>query len=61
MRVACLYDVHGNLPALEAALADARETRVDRIIVGNDVLPGPMPRDCLDLLYVLDLPVEFGK
>ena len=59
MRVACLYDVHANLPALEAALADVREARVDRIVVGGDVLPGPMPRECLDLLYSLDVPVEY--
>ncbi len=59
MRVACLYDVHANLPALEAALADVREARVDRLVVGGDVLPGPMPRQCLDLLYSLDIPVEY--
>ena len=27
MRVACLYDIHGNLPALEAVLADVRDAR----------------------------------
>jgi predicted phosphodiesterase len=59
MRVACLYDIHGNLPALEAVLADVHEARVDRIVVGGDVLPGPMPRECLDLLYSLDVPAEF--
>jgi putative phosphoesterase len=36
--VGLLYDVHGNLPALEAVLADARETAVDRWIVGGDVV-----------------------
>ena len=59
MRVACLYDIHGNLPALEAVLADVREARVDRIVVGGDALPGPMPRETLDLLYALDLPADF--
>jgi predicted phosphodiesterase len=59
MRVACLYDIHGNLPALEAVLADVREARPDRILVGGDVLPGPMPRECLDLLGSLDTPVDF--
>ena len=59
MRVACLYDIHANLPALEAVLADVRDARVDRIVVGGDLLPGPMPRECLDLLYSLDIPVEF--
>jgi predicted phosphodiesterase len=59
MRVACLYDIHGNLPALEAVLADVREARVDRIVIGGDVLPGPMPRESLDLLYSLDIPAHF--
>ena len=59
MGVACLFDIHGNLPALEAVLADVRATRADRIVVGGDVLPGPMPRECLDLLSALDLPCDY--
>jgi predicted phosphodiesterase len=59
MRVACLYDIHGNLPALESVLAEVREARADRIVVGGDLLPGPMPRECLDLLYSLDIPTDF--
>ena len=59
MRVAALYDIHGNLPALEAVLDDVRSQKADRIIVGGDVLPGPMPRESLDLLLGLDLPVDF--
>jgi putative phosphoesterase len=59
MRVACLYDIHGNLPALESVLAEVREARADRIVVGGDLLPGPMPRECLDLLYSLDVPTDF--
>jgi predicted phosphodiesterase len=59
MRVACLFDIHGNLPALEAVLADVRASRADRIVVGGDVLPGPMPRECLDLLNSLDIPCDY--
>ena len=59
MRVAALYDIHGNLPALEAVMADVRDARIDRIVVGGDVLPGPMPRECLDLLNTLDIPADF--
>src|SRR5262245_63308257 len=59
MRVAALYDIHGNLPALQAVLAEVRESAVDRVIVGGDVIPGPMPRDVLALLFSLDLPVQF--
>ena len=58
-RVAALYDIHGNLPALEAVLADVRRIGVDQIIVGGDVLPGPMPRETLACLLALDIPVQF--
>src|SRR5438128_1839193 len=47
MRVGVLYDIHGNLPALEAVLEDVARTRADRIVVGGDVVPGPMPRETL--------------
>jgi len=59
MRVAALYDIHGNLPALEAVLEDVRRARVDRIVVGGDVVPGPMTRETLRVLLHLDLPVDF--
>jgi predicted phosphodiesterase len=42
--LALIYDVHGNLPALEAVLADAREHGADGYLVGGDVaLFGPWP------------------
>jgi predicted phosphodiesterase len=59
MRIAALYDIHGNLPALEAVLADVREARADLIVVGGDVIPGPMPRETLALLLDLHLPVRY--
>jgi putative phosphoesterase len=59
MRVAALYDIHGNLPALEAVLSEIRSARVDRIVVGGDVLPGPMPRECLDLVVDFAIPTDF--
>jgi predicted phosphodiesterase len=59
MKVAALYDIHGNLPALEAVLADVRRAGVDRIVVGGDVVPGPMPKESLALLRSLDVPAEF--
>lgn len=59
MRVAAIYDVHANLPALEAVLAEIRREEVDRIVVGGDVLPGPMPSETLDCLLSLDSPVAF--
>jgi len=59
MRVAAIYDIHGNLPALEAVLQELRQEKVDRIVVGGDVLPGPMPRETLDRLRDLDPPAHF--
>jgi putative phosphoesterase len=59
MRVAALYDIHGNLPALEAVLDEVRRAEVEQIVVGGDVLPGPMPRETLDHLLDLDMPVQF--
>lgn len=59
MRVAAIYDIHANLPALDAVLQEVRGAGVDRIVVGGDVLPGPMPRETLARLLRLDLPIEF--
>ena len=59
MRIATLYDIHGNLPALEAVLEEIRHSAVDRIVVGGDVVPGPMPCETLVCLLNLDLPVHF--
>ena len=36
-----------------------REAAVDQVVVGGDVLPGPMPRETLRCLLDLDLPVRF--
>jgi len=40
MRIAALYDIHGNLPALEAVLQDICQADVDQIVVGGDVIHG---------------------
>ncbi len=60
-RVAAIFDIHGNVPALEAVLADIRRASVDQVIVGGDVFPGPMPIEVLRLLETLDRPVRFIK
>ncbi|MFL5607371.1 MAG: metallophosphoesterase family protein [Gemmatimonadaceae bacterium] len=59
MRVAALYDIHGNLPALEAVLADVRDADVDIIVIGGDVVPGPLPRETVSRLEDLDVPIQF--
>ena len=50
MRVAALYDVHGNLPALTAVLLDVEREGVDTIVCGGDVVWGPFQHECIDLL-----------
>lgn len=45
--VAALYDIHGNLPALEAVLAEVAQQRADTIVIGGDIVLGPMPRETL--------------
>lgn len=59
MPVAAIYDIHANLPALEAVLDEARQADVDHILVGGDVLPGPMPRETISCLLDLNIPVQF--
>jgi predicted phosphodiesterase len=59
VRVAAIYDIHGNLPALEAVLDDVRRASVDLVLVGGDVVPGPMPRGTIDLLRAFDLPTQY--
>ena len=59
MSVAALYDIHGNLPALEAVLEEVRSLDVDLIVVGGDIVWGPMPGETLELLRGLDMPTSF--
>jgi predicted phosphodiesterase len=59
LRVAAIYDIHANLPALEAVLQDVSSCGVDRIVVGGDVLPGPMPGETLRRLLDLTIPIHF--
>jgi len=61
LRVAALYDVHGNLPALEAVLAEVDATEADLVVVGGDLVAGPYPAECLDLLRSLERRVEFVR
>jgi predicted phosphodiesterase len=50
MRIAALYDIHGNLPALEAVLAEPDVAAADLVVVGGDALAGPMPAETLHIL-----------
>jgi putative phosphoesterase len=59
MRIAALYDIHGNLPALMAVLAEVGREDVESIVVGGDVVPGPMPRETLARVLGLGIPTHF--
>jgi predicted phosphodiesterase len=59
MRVAAFYDIHGNLPALEAVLEEVSALSVDRILVGGDIVPGPMPRECVQQLSATGIETSF--
>jgi putative phosphoesterase len=59
MRLAALYDIHANAIALDAVLEEIRHDAIDAIVVGGDVLPGPMPAETLTRLTTLDVPVHF--
>lgn len=53
MKIAALYDIHGNLPALNAVLDDLNDVQPDLIIVGGDIVSGPMPAQTLKRLSQL--------
>jgi putative phosphoesterase len=59
VRVAALYDVHGNLPALEAVLADVEDAHVDAVVVGGDVVGGPFPDETVERLRALGARVRW--
>lgn len=52
MTLALLYDVHGNLPALEAVLEDADAERW--VLGGDHIAFGGWPAECLEALRGLD-------
>ena len=62
MRIAIVSDVHGNLPALEAVLADIDEIRPDLVVHGGDLaLGGPHPVEVVDRIRELGWPGVLGN
>jgi putative phosphoesterase len=51
MKIAALYDIHGNLPALNALLEELKEVQPDLIVIGGDIVSGPMPGQVLERLF----------
>jgi diadenosine tetraphosphatase ApaH/serine/threonine PP2A family protein phosphatase len=53
--IALLYDVHGNLPALDAVIEDARSVGADRFLLGGDyAFAGAWPLETVERLRTLD-------
>ena len=53
--LAILYDIHGNLPALEAVVADGCGEGATEWFLGGDYgTPSPWPRETLELLRTLE-------
>jgi putative phosphoesterase len=61
MKVAAIYDIHGNLPALEAVLTEIDQALPDLIVVGGDVASGPLPKATLDRLMSLGERARFVR
>ncbi|MFS0557993.1 metallophosphoesterase family protein [Brevibacillus sp. 179-C9.3 HS] len=59
MKVAALYDIHGNVPALHATLTELEAVKPDLIVIGGDIISGPMPVQTLELLFQVETPVQF--
>ncbi len=62
MRLAVIADIHGNVLALDAVLADIAAAGIGRIVNLGDVVSGPLwPRETAERLIPLDLPTVRGN
>jgi putative phosphoesterase len=61
MKILALYDIHGNLDALEAVLDDPRAADPDEIVVGGDAVPGPDGAATLARLQALGASVRWVR
>jgi putative phosphoesterase len=62
MRIAILSDIHGNLTALEAVLADLQGERIDQMVcLGDLAFKGPQPGECVARVRGLGIPCIHGN
>ena len=61
MRVGLIADIHGNLVALDAVLADLERAQVDHVVCLGDVAWGPQPRQTVERLRALSYPTIMGN
>jgi putative phosphoesterase len=61
-RVAVITDIHANLPALDATLADIEELGVDAVYCGGDLVGyGPHPNEVCALIEARAIPTIYGN
>src|SRR5215469_17042356 len=61
-KIAIIADIHGNLPALEAVLAEIAAEGVERVVCLGDVATlGPQPREVIARLRAQGCPVVMGN
>src|SRR5687767_4693566 len=62
MRVAVISDIHGNMTAFDAALADIAAQGIERIVcLGDAIQGGPQPVEVVATLRELGCPVVMGN
>ena len=62
MRIAVLADIHGNLPAFEAALTHVSQQKVDQMILAGDIITAlPDSKACWDLAMSIGCPILRGN
>ncbi|MCX2727267.1 metallophosphoesterase family protein [Thermomicrobium sp. 4228-Ro] len=62
MRVAVISDTHGNLPALEAVLAELDQLGPERIVMAGDfAFGGPWPAECIEAIRQRGIPAVRGN
>jgi predicted phosphodiesterase len=61
VNILALYDIHGNVEALDGVLADPRAADPDVVVVGGDTVPGPFAAEALARLRALPTPVRWVR
>jgi predicted phosphodiesterase len=61
VRILALYDIHGNVDALDAVLGDPWAAAPDAVVVGGDAVPGPFAGETLARLAALSEPVHWVR
>lgn len=61
MRIAIVSDIHGNLTALEAVIADLRTAAPDLVVHGGDLCSGSRSADVIDRVRALGWPGVYGN